>query len=185
MTEIQLSKLEAAKRQIETAITLFIKNKDAVAIHTLTAASHEILRDLSKKQGKESFVKDGLLKKVRPEFQKRFIIKINEAENFFKHADKDSDKFLEFDAEQTEFLLWDCCWMFQNITNEYSPLILLYRTWFFTKNPDYFEEEKDRTAMKKAISNLDLNYGDRENFFKKMSQLFIQLEEQKILTKST
>ena|SRR5436305_13488939 len=48
MTEcLKISKLDAARRQLETAILLYFNEADPVSIHTLAAASHEILRDLS------------------------------------------------------------------------------------------------------------------------------------------
>lgn len=159
-----ISKLDAAKRQLEITIRLFMGNADIVAIHTLTGATHNILRNLSNKQGKESYIKDILLKQIKPEYQKKYVERINQAENFFKHADRDHDKLLEFTPEQTEVMLWDCCSMYQNITNEWTPLILIYRTWFFTKNPELLAEDKARTTMTAAISKLKLDYNKRQQF---------------------
>ncbi len=160
---IYISKLDAAKRQLEIAIRLFMNNSDIVAIHTLTVAGHSILRDLSKKQGKESYMKDYMLKFVKPEHRKRCINKWNEAENFLKHADKDPNKLLEFITEQTEFLLWDSCFMYQNITNEHTPLILIYRMWFCTKNPDIFNDDYRKAILKSTI-NLKLDFNNRRQF---------------------
>jgi hypothetical protein len=48
-----ITKLDAARRQLRTAVTLFFQHGDEVAVHTLTAAAHQILIDLLKPQGGE------------------------------------------------------------------------------------------------------------------------------------
>ena len=45
-----ITKLEAARRQLESAIFLYFEEKDPVSIHTLTAAAYNILRDISAKR---------------------------------------------------------------------------------------------------------------------------------------
>ncbi len=44
---VRVTKLDCAKRQIETAIMLFFENHDPVSAHTLTGAAYEILRGLN------------------------------------------------------------------------------------------------------------------------------------------
>ena len=48
---LQISKLAAAQRQLDAAIRMFFQREDELAIHTLTAAAFQILRDLAKKRG--------------------------------------------------------------------------------------------------------------------------------------
>ncbi len=48
-----VTKLDAARRQLHTAIRLFFANEDMVSVHTLTRASHEILRTLLSAKGPE------------------------------------------------------------------------------------------------------------------------------------
>ena len=45
---MNISKLDAAKRQLETAVELFFNHKDPVSIHTLTRAVHEILEKFAR-----------------------------------------------------------------------------------------------------------------------------------------
>lgn len=54
-----INKLEAARRQIDAAIRMFLSNEDEIAIHTLAAAGYQILRDVKKSRGKSEFA-DGL-----------------------------------------------------------------------------------------------------------------------------
>lgn len=51
--EFRVAKLDAAKRQLETAIRLYFASADPVSIHTLTAAAYQLLLDLNKKAGGE------------------------------------------------------------------------------------------------------------------------------------
>ena len=47
---IRISKLEAARRQLRTAITLWFTGGDPVAIHSLAFAAYEILHAISEKR---------------------------------------------------------------------------------------------------------------------------------------
>ena len=51
----KLTKLEVAERQLRVAIRLFFERKDAVAVHTLAAASRDLLNDLAKRKGGKVF----------------------------------------------------------------------------------------------------------------------------------
>ena len=53
MKEFKVSKLDAAKWQLETAIRLYFSDSDPVSIHTVTAAAYNILRDVTKQKGVE------------------------------------------------------------------------------------------------------------------------------------
>jgi hypothetical protein len=92
MKEIKVSKLDAAKRQLETAIRLYFFDGDPVSIHTLTAAAYNVLRDITKRKGAEPVIFKGqVFDYVKPEHHEMFRAKISEAENFFKHADRDHE----------------------------------------------------------------------------------------------
>jgi hypothetical protein len=48
---IQISKIAAAQRQLDAAIRIFFQREDELAIHTVTAAAFQILRDVTKECG--------------------------------------------------------------------------------------------------------------------------------------
>ncbi len=59
--EIVVDKLDAACRQLDTAITMFFEGWDVVSQHTLISAAYGILYDLSKHRSIRGSVKDSLL----------------------------------------------------------------------------------------------------------------------------
>ncbi len=156
--------MDAAIRQLEMAIRLFLSSEDSVCIHTLTAAAHQILRDLSKVQGKESAIKDKMLEMVVPEKKKEIRDMMNKAENFFKHADRDPDQLLKFYLEQTDFLLWDVCAMYQALSGEIRPLMYIYYAWYFSKYPCQLADKKIANRIAKQIEELNIRYEDKALF---------------------
>lgn len=52
----KVSKLDAAKRQLETVIRLYFAGRDPVSIHTLTAAAYNIVHDITANRGAEPMI---------------------------------------------------------------------------------------------------------------------------------
>ena len=132
---IHISKLEAACRQLELSIRVFLSFGDPIGIHTLAGAARQLLSDLGRSQGSSSTL-DGILQRtVRPEKLKEVQDLIRRPQNFFKHAESDPEDVLEFHPEGTEFLIWDACLIYEALTNERVPLMVLFRGWFTVKHP--------------------------------------------------
>lgn len=131
----KVTKLDAAKRQLKTAIRMFFEDGDTVSIHTLAAAAHEILRDLHRARGEQlGSLKDYI--ELLPGKQDEARRKANEAENFFKHADRDPDAALEFLPLQTEFLLLDGTLMLERLAGKRLRAGIVFSTWFLLRYPD-------------------------------------------------
>src|ERR1700722_16662747 len=101
--KFKVTKLEASKRQLETAIELWFQDADPVSVHTLTAAARQIVIDLNTKRGGAPMGADRMENK--PKGRKLAHKAIAEAENFFKHADNDPEAVLHFSTEATQFML--------------------------------------------------------------------------------
>jgi hypothetical protein len=82
MTNGGIDKFEAAQRQLDCAIRLWVADEDSLAIHTLAYAACCLLRELFGRQKTE------VLRKF--EGSQRF----GEVPNFLKHADRDPDYVL-------------------------------------------------------------------------------------------
>lgn len=142
-----LTKLQAAERQLRVAIRLFFERRDLVAVHTLATASQEILRDLGHPRGIKG-VKDGDF--IRPERKKEVRKLFNEAQNFFKHADRDPDAQLKFYYEATQFYLLDAALLYTLVTGQQFPEVTGLIAWSVVKFPDFLVEG----AFKEYITGL-------------------------------
>ena len=128
---MRIGKLDGARRQLHTAITLYFAEGDPVSIHSLAAAAYQLLDDLIAKHGAGPHgFKDLLLKLVKPEDVTIVRQKLNEAQNFFKHADRDRDGSLDFRPETTELLLVEACERYFALTGEGVPTFDVFRAWF-------------------------------------------------------
>jgi len=133
----QVSKLDAARRQLDCAVALYFSDGDSVSTHTLVAAAYEVLRDLSaRNNGLRPMLKERALDFVRPEHQKTVLRKLSEAENFFKHADRDPGETLEFSASQTESLLLDACDQHTHLSGTTTPAMQAMRLWYIVHHHD-------------------------------------------------
>lgn len=133
--KIHISKLDASKRQLETAMQFFFRGGDPVSIHTLTGAAFQILEDICLKRGIASIHKQ-LLENIRDEKRNEVSQRLAAVKNFFKHADKDPDGIIEFNPESTSFYLWDACRMYFSLTKEVVPIFKVFELWFYVKNPE-------------------------------------------------
>jgi len=117
MSLLRLTKLDAARAQLDAAIELFFTSDNPVAVHTLCAAAYNVLRDLAKRDGLEfPFIKTGFMKSLAPTERSAVHNFIHAAENFFKHADRDPSETLELNPELTELLLLDACSYFKQVS---------------------------------------------------------------------
>ena len=164
---IKITKIDAAKSQLETAIILYFSNSDPISVHTLSAASHEIIQTLCKPKGIKSAIKD--FDAVKPEKKKQYIDLVQGAQRFFKHADEDPDGLYEFIPETTGFLIFDACQMYQQLTNEIPKIFRIFSLWFYFNEPDIVSDDKhaERDFLLRNKNLIDLN--DRAGFFQMMS----------------
>src|SRR5271166_891188 len=96
-----ITKIDAAERQLNTAIRLFFENRDHLSSYTLAIASREITDDILAKQSDEIFrkelermgdpMKERMRDLIKPEYHKQARELFNKRQNFLKHADKDPD----------------------------------------------------------------------------------------------
>jgi hypothetical protein len=94
--KITVTKLDAAKRQLRTAIRLWFAEGDPVSIHTLAFAAYEIAHVVSKKRnrGRRDLIFDSL--RIKDEYRGEWNKAIKRQADFFKHANRDPDGSIEF-----------------------------------------------------------------------------------------
>jgi len=159
---LKVSKTDAAKRQLETAIRLWFNDGEPASIHTLTAAAHQIVHDLGKARGISSLLRN--LTPAKPEYKKKIRQIIAKSENFFKHADKDPDELLDFNPESTEIYMIDAVMTYEALTSERPHIFRAYQMWTTMKNPEILKEEY-RAQMQAAIKDPMIAQLGKQEFF--------------------
>ncbi len=160
-----VSKLDAARRQLESAIRLFFVYGDPIAIHTLTGAARTVLLDLARVEGREAGLDVAFQQTVRPERLDEVRRIVTRAQNFFKHADRDADELLAFNPTTTEILLWGGCWLYGALTEHRLPLLFVYQAWFALAHPHVLVREAQEEIAGLAGT---FDTGDRRRFLEDM-----------------
>lgn len=131
----KVTKLDAARRQLETAAELHFREGDTVSIHTLVAAGYQLLIDLAKMTGQQ-----GLLQKtfatLSEDLRRELTRHFRRPQNFFKHADRDSGDEIEFAPRQTEVMLIDAMGLYLQLTGEQPRLLRAFELWFLVHRPE-------------------------------------------------
>lgn len=168
MKKIKISKLDAARRQIFTAIRLYFNYGDIVSMHTLAAAAFKITQNICDAGPDLSdSVSDWIDQLVKPEAKKMFWRKLHETANFFKHAENDPNAVHEFYPEQTENILFFAVYQYRQLTSEWSPEIRLFSTWYIMHHPDAFNMPSEVIHL-----GVDLLFGaDRNRFWRELLPL--------------
>jgi hypothetical protein len=146
----QVSKLDAAHRQLRTAIRMWFYDDDYVSAHTLAYAAYEIAHAVSK--AKNPNRGDLLLdsSQIKPEKRKEFNKLFREAANFFKHADRDPDGKIEFSPGLTEIFIYyaiiglEVCGV--TLANE----LLVFRWWLQVRSPESMMSKDAYEAIRKS-----------------------------------
>lgn len=164
---ISVSKLEAAKEQLETAIQLFFNNGSFVPIHTLCSAAYNIIKDISKKHETDFCFE--LEVRIKPEKIKEWYNKANAAANFFKHADKDPkpNEILEVNEQLNDIKLFLCCCGYKDISGATTPTIDAYLRWMLGFNTSLFNLDENE---KRSIECLQ-DYSGSKSWSRKLKKL--------------
>lgn len=163
--KIHISKLDAAKRQLEMAVRLFMSNSEPVSIHTLVGAAHQVLEDICIQKGHTNIRQD-VLNNVKEEYKEMFKKSLNKPRNFFKHADKDPEGIIEFTDKATMLEMWDACRMYRTLTGEMPPLLLIYTAWFHVNNPRILILTEEQKVLFESMIKDAKNPEDRQEFLR-------------------
>lgn len=144
-----LEKIPVARRQLHAAIGMYFQRDDAVAIHTLAAASHQILYDLASAADSHGLIRRPQV--VREDKLDEWNRQLNVPQNFFKHADRDPKSTIEFDPAIAEVFLFDAIVLLQELKIGLSVRERLYSIWFGVKHPGLLVEGEYRDSIEAGI----------------------------------
>jgi hypothetical protein len=176
VTTISISKIDAAKSQLETAIQLFFQNGDAVSVHTLVRAAHEILEVLCAGKDKKSMMKE-IMENVKEDKVDELTAIINEPKNFFKHASRDPAQEIEFNPESSDLFLWDGCKLYQALTGEMPKMLYLFNLWFNLSHPNLFANQDFKEILKWIAKSF--NPGNKPLFYAEASSAYDTMQSRR------
>ena len=152
MAILKLSKIEAARRQIDSAIRMLFMNEDPVSIHTIAAAADRILRNIAETKGNiDAHVRFKDL--IKPGMEKEFWFYMNRASNFLKHADKDPDSIYDdFNEESNDWILLIACYYYRDLGHTLTPEMHSLAYWMMLIHPNIIKVDHPMKAELIRIS---------------------------------
>jgi hypothetical protein len=118
---VRLTKLEAARRQLESAIWLWFVDDDHVSVHALTAAAHPLLLELAALRKKAAWPYSGAYLPT-PSIKVRRRDS-DDAVTFFKYAKK--DETYELSEQWTELYLFDAVMAYSSLAEDRGASALM------------------------------------------------------------
>jgi len=138
---VPVKKIEAAKRQLQTAITLWFADADQISVHTLACAAYQIIHDINaKKDGSKLLLDSNVINK---EFHKEYLNEMRKAMRFFKHADKDPDLdgTIEFSPAITDLFILFSIKGLDHLNVSQSEITVAFLLFYAIKNPHLVARE--------------------------------------------
>jgi len=139
MAHQKIDKLNAACRQLNTAIYLWFNHGDAVSIHTLACSAYQIVHDINRKRGGRDLLYDSLIFKNK--YRKETINYLKQEYNFFKHANRDPSAVLEFDPIITEVFMIFTSLGLKLLGQRPDEVRLAFVIYFLLRNPHLLTEK--------------------------------------------
>jgi hypothetical protein len=150
---VAVKKLEAAKRQLHTAITLWFSDGDSVSVHTLACAAHQIVHDINDRKKEAKLLLDSSV--IRDEFRKEYCDEMRKAMRFFKHADRDPDPngTVEFVPAITDLFILFTIIGLERFGERHTETTAAFLLFYAIKNPHLVAKEfSDRFNIKDFTS---------------------------------
>ena len=137
---VRVSKLNAAQRQIKTAIALWFEDGDPVSVHTLAFAAYEIFHCLSEHRNphRRDLIFDTF--HIKDEYRKYWLAVVKKEANFFKHGDRDPEAIIDFDPELSEWFILFAILARQLCGEGPSEEESTFMWWFMFNRPDLLTE---------------------------------------------
>jgi hypothetical protein len=122
-----VTKQDAIRRQLDTAILLWFGGADTVSCHTLACSALKIAEDVGRRFGTRPMLFEHLPMK----FKNDAIA----AQGFFKHAKNDADSVLDFNHGTTPYHIYDTAQCYKSIYRQLTPLMTTFILRFLLLNP--------------------------------------------------
>jgi hypothetical protein len=139
-TKLTISKMDAARQQLATAIELWFRDGDPVSIHTLAFAAYEIIHVVSKKRGRQiTLIFDSDM--IKDEYRNDWAKIVKREANFFKHGDRDSDATISFGPVLSELYILICLAGLGTMGTKWGDIESAFFWWTVINKPRFLTDE--------------------------------------------
>ena len=135
----RINKLDAACRQLNTAISLWFNDGDTVSIHTLACSAHQIVHDVNQQRGGRDLIYDSL--NIKEEYRREANRFLKHPYNFFKHAANDAFDTIEFKPILTELFIIFTSLGLEILGRKPDPIRAAFNIYFGWRNPHILTEK--------------------------------------------
>lgn len=146
---MKVSKLDAARFQLATAIDLWQNDADPVSAHTLAYSAYQVIHDLNRLAKGPPLLLDA--QTVKPEERQSFITEVKFFSNFFKHADDrrkgkktQEPAEVEFNPSVNAIFLVFCVKGLKYLKQDITAQEQAFESWFSIENPHTLTPEAKR-----------------------------------------
>lgn len=147
--------MEAARRQLRTALELWFSGGDEVSTQALAYASHEIIHKLFRRKGHSNLIYDTTALTVAE--RKKFTVYLKEGPNFIKHSNSgDPGERIMFSENNTDLLLIMSVVGLHRMGEKLNEIESTFMFWLYLHNPGWFvgEEVLKKRAPVERIAEL-------------------------------
>ena len=132
-----VTRIQAARQQLDSAIGLYFISDDLISRHTLLFAAIGILNPMILARGGADLL---MADKVAPEFRDRWLATLKESSNFFKHGKKDGDPndTVTFRPSLDELTLSATIEGYGKIAGRLTENMILFVMWIRRKYPTLY-----------------------------------------------
>ena len=151
---ITISKLDAARRQLQTAVTLWFTGGDPVSTHALAYAAYENLHAVSKKRNPNRHDLLFDLAVIKEESRKEVNAMIKRHANFFKHGDRDAEAVVDFNPVLSETFILFAIKGLELCGESMSDEFLVFNNWMRIEIPLSRRGRRNRLVNSIPVENL-------------------------------
>lgn len=161
----KLTKIDAARSQLATAINLFFDDVDPISVHSLACASAEILETMCRNNGKQTFFTH--TRESNPKFTSKEIREtLNKCKNWFKHADKDhGDVLTDFSDVLNDYAIFMASHDYDSIENWKPIEIQVFQLWFSAVYKKHMDPRPE--IVQQLFPDMDKKIAESKNFWAK------------------
>ena len=153
-------KKEMARRQLGTALALFLADDDPVSVHCLACGGGEIADFLAKEAGEKAFSQHAL--DVHPDMKQSDLTYLrNKYWNAMKHALRrdgktrdDDDLLADFDDAQNEHYLYIGWHDYASAVGSLPIEAQVFQVWYFAKFPEKLSSEFSTEQFERLFPDL-------------------------------